>query len=174
MLLNKSTFLMRQLFTFITQKNNNWATGTTPKPTSLTYFGATAINDVIYTVGGFTFSFSDFIGSFEPSAVNEQYMPAGYGTPDPTYQTPAPAPTPTPSLAQTPTSSPTPSSAAPPTTAPPKPSSTATQPIPSPSIATTKGDSGLQENLLLVGAIAAAVVGVVTATVLLKQRRVHS
>jgi hypothetical protein len=32
----------------------------------------------------------------------------------------------------------------------------------------------LQENLLLVGAIAAAVVGVVTATVLLKQRRVHS
>jgi hypothetical protein len=46
-------------------------------PTSRTDFGLAIANDVIYAIGGFI--------SSAPSAINEQYKPIGYGTPDPAY-----------------------------------------------------------------------------------------
>lgn len=61
--------------------------------------GVAVINDTLYVIGGHYFRSS--------SAANEQYIPLGYGTPDPTYPSPTPSPSPSPS--PTPTLSPSPS-----------------------------------------------------------------
>jgi N-acetylneuraminic acid mutarotase len=55
---------------------DNW-TKVAAMPTSRGDFGLAVANDLIYAIGGFI--------SGAPSAVNEQYTPIGYGTPDPTY-----------------------------------------------------------------------------------------
>jgi hypothetical protein len=54
----------------------NWIKAAT-MPTPRWDFGLAVANDIIYAIGGFI--------SGAPSAVNEQYTPIGYGTPDPTY-----------------------------------------------------------------------------------------
>ena len=45
-------------------------------------FGVAVANDIFYVVGGYTYS---VIGPFAPIATNEEYIPFGYGTPDPSY-----------------------------------------------------------------------------------------
>ena len=54
----------------------NWTKAAT-MPTPRSDFGLAVANDLIYAIGGFI--------SGAPSAVNEQYTPIGYGTPDPIY-----------------------------------------------------------------------------------------
>jgi hypothetical protein len=70
-------------------EQNAWTTGTS-MPTGRTNFGIAAINDTLYVIGGDTNpSFEKApvggVSSWVPSAVNEQYFPVGYGTPDPSY-----------------------------------------------------------------------------------------
>jgi N-acetylneuraminic acid mutarotase len=68
--------------------SDSWINGTS-MPTNRVNFGAAVINDTIYIIGGHT---HDTFGIINPSAVNEQYVPIGYGTPEPTL---SPSPTPT-------------------------------------------------------------------------------
>jgi hypothetical protein len=67
-------------------KNNSWTFGAN-LPTDRINFGVAVVNDTLYAIGG---GCADnwFVGSFGPSAVNEQYTPIGYGTPDPSYVPP--------------------------------------------------------------------------------------
>lgn len=74
---------------------NSWAFGA-DIPTYRENLGITVVNDIVYAIGGTTHTDS-VISSFEPSAVNEQYIPIGYGTPDP-----ASSPSPSPSSNQQP------------------------------------------------------------------------
>jgi N-acetylneuraminic acid mutarotase len=71
--------------------NDSWSLGA-DAPTSRYNFGVAVANDTLYVIGGHTYSFP---GDYAPIAVNEQYTPIGYGTPDPTYQFPSPSPAPT-------------------------------------------------------------------------------
>jgi len=64
-------------------QTDSWTFGA-DMPTSRIYFGVAVVNDTFYVVGGG--SADDwFVGTFRPSAVNEQYVPIGYGAPDPSY-----------------------------------------------------------------------------------------
>ena len=45
-------------------------------------FGIALENDIFYVVGGYTYL---AMGPFAPVATNEEFIPFGYGTPDPTY-----------------------------------------------------------------------------------------
>jgi N-acetylneuraminic acid mutarotase len=47
-------------------------------PTDRFNFGVAVIDDTLYAIGGHTYILP---GDYAPSAVNEQYTPAGYGTP---------------------------------------------------------------------------------------------
>jgi hypothetical protein len=49
------------------------------------HFGIAVVNDTFYVIGGHTYSFP---GNYAPVALNEQYVPMGYGTPDPSYVPP--------------------------------------------------------------------------------------
>ena len=60
-----------------------WAA--TDMPTKRFNFGIAVVNDTFYVVGGHTYSFP---GSYAPVALNEQYVPISYGTPDPSYVPP--------------------------------------------------------------------------------------
>jgi N-acetylneuraminic acid mutarotase len=66
--------------------SDSWAAGAS-MPTNRVNFGVAVINDTIYAIGGHT---HDSIGFITPSAVNEQYTPIGYGTPDTTDQSQSP------------------------------------------------------------------------------------
>jgi N-acetylneuraminic acid mutarotase len=68
-------------------KTDSWTTAA-DLPTDRYNFGVAAINDTLYVIGGHTYSVP--LGNFAPSAVNEQYMPIGYGAPE---HAPSPAPT---------------------------------------------------------------------------------
>jgi hypothetical protein len=46
------------------------------------YFSLAAVNDVLFRIGGYNIQTSC---SVTPSNSNEQYLPIGYGTPDPSY-----------------------------------------------------------------------------------------
>jgi len=81
---------------------DTWATAT-DLPTDRYNFGIAVVNDTLYVIGGHTYSIP--LGNYAPSAVNEQYTPIGYGTPDP-----APSPSPTASSSPTSSQSPSPSS----------------------------------------------------------------
>jgi hypothetical protein len=50
-------------------------------PTIRFNFGIAIINDTFYVIGGHTYASY----SYAPVALNEQYTPIGYGTPDPSY-----------------------------------------------------------------------------------------
>jgi N-acetylneuraminic acid mutarotase len=69
--------------------SDSWINGTS-MPTNRVNFGVAVVNDTIYVVGGHT---HDSLGFIYPSAANEQYTPIGYGTPEPTDQTPTLSPT---------------------------------------------------------------------------------
>jgi parallel beta-helix repeat protein len=67
-------------------KTDNWTFGTAP-PTSRQYLGIGVVEDLLYFIGGFTYTPP---GLYTDYTTNEQYTPIGYGTPDPTNQkTPA-------------------------------------------------------------------------------------
>jgi N-acetylneuraminic acid mutarotase len=68
--------------------NDSWSLGA-DAPTSRYNFGVAVVNDTLYVIGGHTYSLP---GDYAPIAVNEQYTPIGYGTPDSAYQSPSPLP----------------------------------------------------------------------------------
>jgi len=60
-------------------------------PTNRLRFGVAVVNDKLYAIGGTVRKYEplgDVIYTATPSAVNEQYTPIGYGTPDPSYVPP--------------------------------------------------------------------------------------
>ena len=72
-------------------KNDSWMVGA-EIPTDRIKFSAAVVNDMLYVMGGiienFTYPYSTTIYNDTPIAVNEQYTPIGYGTPDPSYVPP--------------------------------------------------------------------------------------
>jgi N-acetylneuraminic acid mutarotase len=78
-------------------KNDGWKTGTF-MPTYRRNFGVAVMDDLIYVIGGYTMKrvdISEYIKTGEMYeyifyATNEQYVPFGYGTPDPSYDGTAP------------------------------------------------------------------------------------
>jgi hypothetical protein len=61
--------------------SNRWTTGSslfTPRMD----FDVAVLNDKLYAIGGYTFDNSPDNGQVSASALNEQYTPIGYGTPD--------------------------------------------------------------------------------------------
>jgi len=68
--------------------NDRWTVGAS-MPTLRSYIGVAVINDLFYAVGGeFLPPSNSLFGNITTSAVNEQYTPIGYGTPDPSYVPP--------------------------------------------------------------------------------------
>jgi N-acetylneuraminic acid mutarotase len=65
-------------------------------PTYREHFAVAVVNDLLYVIGGFSQTYSDFPDDwmYGPKitlyATNEQYTPFGYGTPDPSYDGTAP------------------------------------------------------------------------------------
>jgi N-acetylneuraminic acid mutarotase len=61
-------------------------------PTNRVRFGVAVLNDTLFVVGGQTFDYvvplSDQPQYIRQSALNEQYVPFGHGTPDPSYVPP--------------------------------------------------------------------------------------
>ena len=86
-------------------KNDVWTFGS-EVPTNRQEFGVAVINDTIYVIGGLslTFPYPDDYSVPKLSSANEQYIPAGYGTPDPAYQSPTATPQPTTSIDSEPAS----------------------------------------------------------------------
>jgi hypothetical protein len=74
-------------------KNDSWTFGA-DVPTNRQDFGLAVVNDTIYVIGGvkFTYPWPDDYAVLKLNSANEQYIPAGYGTPDPAYQTPTATP----------------------------------------------------------------------------------
>jgi len=72
-------------------ENNTWTLGVDiPANGQGQDFAAAVVNDTIYVIGGRIWTYPiggifDEIYNDTPSAVNEQYTPTGYGTPDPSY-----------------------------------------------------------------------------------------
>jgi N-acetylneuraminic acid mutarotase len=57
-------------------QNDSWTFGSAP-PTSRQYLGIAVVNDLLYFIGGFTYTPPGFFNDF---ATNEQYTPFGYGS----------------------------------------------------------------------------------------------
>jgi hypothetical protein len=57
-------------------QNDSWTFGSAP-PTSRQYLGIAVVNDLLYFIGGFTYTPPFF---YDYYATNEQYTPLGYGT----------------------------------------------------------------------------------------------
>jgi hypothetical protein len=74
-------------------KTDSWTIGG-DMPTRREELGVAVLNDTLYAIGGLIYNFAypdDTIGvSVATYAVNEQYTPFGYGTPDPSYDGVAP------------------------------------------------------------------------------------
>jgi len=83
---------------------DNWAKNTV-EDLKRANFATVNIDDTIFIIGGYTYTLP--LGNFAPTGENEQFTPAEYGTPDPSYQPPTPTHTPTPTPTQTPTPQPT-------------------------------------------------------------------
>lgn len=72
-------------------KKDTWSLGAGIPIKDLVKFSVTAVNDIIYVIGGTIWTYPIPLSDFAeetPSAVNEQYTPVGYGTPDPSYVPP--------------------------------------------------------------------------------------
>ena len=70
-------------------EHDTWATGAS-MPVGRTNFGIAVVDDKLYVIGGdrnalYQTSAAGNAADWTPSAVNEQYIPIGYGTPDPSY-----------------------------------------------------------------------------------------
>lgn len=63
-------------------KQDNWTFGANMPDPGRINFGVAVLNDAIYVIGGAVYD-NYVVGTLSPSAVNEQYMPLGYGSPDP-------------------------------------------------------------------------------------------
>ena len=92
----KRIYILDDALRVYSPENDNWTFGT-KMPTARLNFAVALINDVLYAIGGCTFSYPDpahRIGE-DPIitiyATNEQYTPIGYGTPDPSFS-PSPSP----------------------------------------------------------------------------------
>jgi N-acetylneuraminic acid mutarotase len=85
--------------------SDNWTVGAAA-PTDRLIASAAVVDDLFYLIGGRTGQWG-YMTFMYPSALNEQYTPIGYGTPD--APTPSPSPTPSPDPTPTPSASPTPS-----------------------------------------------------------------
>ena len=78
-------------------QNDKWTQGSAV-PTYRRNFGVAVVDDLIFVVGGYTMKgvgISEYIKTGEMHeytfyATNEQYVPFGYGTPDPSYDGTAP------------------------------------------------------------------------------------
>jgi len=76
-------------------ESDSWTFGA-DTPTKHLAFGVAVVNDLLYVIGGFSQTYSDFPDDwiYGPKitlyATNEQYTPFGYGTPDPSYDITAP------------------------------------------------------------------------------------
>ena len=55
-----------------------------PMPSARGGYGVAVINDTFYAVGGGSVSY-EFISDYFPVALNQRYLPVGYGVPDPSY-----------------------------------------------------------------------------------------
>jgi hypothetical protein len=69
---------------------NTWVTAAAV-PTYRQNFGVAVVNDILYAIGGRTYNYplpGDNYFTVTEQAVNEQYVPIGYGTPDPSYEPP--------------------------------------------------------------------------------------
>jgi hypothetical protein len=62
---------------------DSWSMGA-PLPNSRLNLAVAVVNDTFYVIGGGNTP-QDIFTSYAPLAVNEQYVPPGYGTPDPSY-----------------------------------------------------------------------------------------
>jgi N-acetylneuraminic acid mutarotase len=88
-------------------KSGSWTLGA-EVPTNRMGFAVAVVNDIIYAIGGRSYTFpypADSPYIITQSAANEAYTPIGYGTPDPDYKPPTPSPTPNPSASPSPTAS---------------------------------------------------------------------
>jgi hypothetical protein len=68
--------------------DDNWTAGVS-MPTARMNFGVAVVDDVLYTIGGYTHGDLYLlygVGPFAPSAVIEQYTPFGYGTVPPSIE----------------------------------------------------------------------------------------
>jgi N-acetylneuraminic acid mutarotase len=99
-------------------EENSWVPGAT-MPSDRKGFGVAVLNDTFYVIGGYIktgvkkgITIDEPI--YEDSVANEQYLPIGYGTPDPSYEDssalPAQTPSSTPAPTPIPTTTPNPSS----------------------------------------------------------------
>ena len=66
-------------------KTDMW-TAAADMPSKRFHFGITVLNDTLYVIGGHTY-YSP-LGGYAAVALNEQYTPLGYGTPDQSYVPP--------------------------------------------------------------------------------------
>ena len=67
-------------------ETDHWSSAAADMPAVRFDFGIAVVNDTLYVIGGHTYN--SFGGSYAPVAWNEQYVPLGYGTPDPSYVPP--------------------------------------------------------------------------------------
>ncbi len=63
--------------------NDSWTFGTA-LPMNRVNFGVAVINDTFYVIGGGN-NPEAFFDAYAPKGINEQYIPVGYGNPDPSY-----------------------------------------------------------------------------------------
>jgi hypothetical protein len=74
-------------------ESDSWTLGA-GKPTDRIDFGVAVVNDKLYVIGDivrrYPITFGWGLYDDTPTAVNEQYTPIGYGTPDPSYNGAAP------------------------------------------------------------------------------------
>lgn len=151
-------------------KNNSWSTGA-PMPTSRELPAVAVVNDTFYAIGG-GLPFSNQV-----SNANEQYTPAGYGTPDPSYQAPTASPAPSVSALPSPSSTSAPPSPNPTLTATPtaptntsQPTLTAAPTQPSAALTPTPPASFTAESGIAVTAVVVVALAVL-ATVALRRGR---
>jgi N-acetylneuraminic acid mutarotase len=89
-------------------KTGSWTYGA-PVPTNRINFAVAVVNDIIYAIGGRSYTFpypADSPYIITQSTANEAYTPIGYGTPDSDYKPPTPSPSSSPSPSPTPSPEP--------------------------------------------------------------------
>jgi len=97
----KRIYILDDVLRVYSPEDDSWTFGA-KMPTDRLNFAVALINDVLYAIGGNTYTYPDPMHSIGEDpvitthATNERYTPFGYGTPDPSFS-PTPSPTTTPS-----------------------------------------------------------------------------